>query len=324
MPYTLTSRQKWFAVSVFASVAALLGAIIYLARGYGSAQGGKFLEATTSFLYGLLATLLIALIVFASKPIQEKLRIYLATPGDSGKKVRVLLFGQTGCGKSSFAEHALTVKPLAPKDQSKLFTPIPGNVTLGSGKVIPVIFGDYCGEEPSQVTVQLPDSFAGQLGNRLIDALMIFADIVGRQRNDEKVILKDAELIEWLRKNPDEITTRINFHHSYVSTPILEILFSAIFSENLKNVFLVINKADLVRRASDAGVLGPVPSSEFDAVVESYFADMINRINVACAKNKIRACHVNVISLRDESARKFIYEAFSMIDQAQQGGFHGQ
>lgn len=159
--HELTHRQKRFALFVVLIISLTLGVVIYFVRLHAGASGGKLVEGTISFLYGLLASLIIGLGTFGIKPVQDWFQSFLARPDGDGKQIRILLFGQTGSGKTSLALHALTAKPLEPLDSTSDFVVRPGTVLLDSEKSLSVQFGDYRGEEPSQVTTQIPSSFAG-------------------------------------------------------------------------------------------------------------------------------------------------------------------
>jgi hypothetical protein len=47
---------------------------------------------------------------------------------------------------------------------------------------------------------------------------------------------------------------------------------------------------------------------------------VIARINAACIQNKLPECSVDVISVRDESARHFTFQMFQKAYQATKGG----
>jgi len=204
MPHSLTLKEKRFAILVLLSVALVFGAIVYFVRPHGGVGGGKLAEATISFFYGLLAALFIALIAFASKPFQNWLQEYLAIPDGNAHEVRVLLFGQTGSGKTSFALSVLTTKPLETMESTAEFVARSGTVTLAPEKNISIVLGDYRGEEPSLATSRIPETFAGVDGSRLIDALIFFVDLIGREHDAEQPgqVLDDDRLLQWLVEAP--------------------------------------------------------------------------------------------------------------------------
>jgi hypothetical protein len=318
----LTHKEKTFAVLALLLISLILGSIVYFVRIHGGAQGGKLAEASTSFLYGLLASLVIALAAFAFKPFQTWLQAYLATPDTDGKELRILLFGQTGCGKTSFATYALTAKPLETIESTPGFIPRSGTVSLNSSRNLAVVLGDYRGEEPSQATAQIPESFAGPPDNRLIDAVIFFVDLIGREHDHDQPdqVLNDEKILEWLREAPtDYVTRRINQHKAYLSAAVLEILFSVVYSVRLKNVFFLVTKADLIWSAATKGVLPGFSTETFEASVVAQFSDVVDRINAACVKNDIPPCIVSMISLRDESARAFVFDALGRIDKSRGG-----
>jgi hypothetical protein len=303
-----TRKQKAFAVVAFVAIGSVLGFVIYLARAHHGAQGGKFAEATISFLYGLLSAFVIALLAFAIGPVKNWFEDYLASP--EGEEIRILLFGQTGTGKTSFASFVMMTKPLQLSQSTEAFTATPGVVRLAQGRDIPVVLGDYRGQEPSQATVYIPDSFAGIVGHRVVNAVIFFTDLVGREFDHDQPgqILDDNRLLAWLLENADErVQARIDQHHSYLSSAVLEILFSAVWGDQLKRIFFLITKSDLLVKAAQTGRVQALRNGDLADAAKDCFADVVARINAACAKNNIPSCHVEVISLRDESARNFVY-----------------
>lgn len=311
MPNSLTTKQKLFAAGVILSVSAVLAVIIYLVRTHNGTPNGKLAEAATSFLFSLLATLLVALVTLAFKPIQEWVVNYLALPDRKSCEIRILLFGQTGCGKTSLANFATTIKPLEVLESSESFTASRRTIRLEGSKEIPVVIGDYRGQEPSQATASIPESFAGPVGNRIVNVLIFMVDLVGREHDiaEPTQILDDDKLLEWLKDNPDEkLARRLNQHNSYLSAAVLEILFSVIYSARFQRVYFIVTKADLIQRAVQLGLIHGADAANFKDTTLHCFQDVIARINAACAENKLPDCSVDLISLRDDSARRFTFD----------------
>jgi hypothetical protein len=317
MPRRPTKKQKLFALLALLVVAGILGGIVYRVRLHSGIDGGKPWETTVSLLYGLLSAFIIALIAFAFSPAKEWLQEYLTIPGETGATRRILLFGQTGCGKTSFALHVLTANPLETMKSTPDFTERPGLIPFANGTTLTVIFGDYRGEEPSQVTVNVPESFAGAKGRRVVDALIFFVDLIGREHDadEPEQVMDDEKLLQWVLEEPeDRIHRRINQHKSYLSAAVIEIFLTAVYSSRLQHVYFVITKADLLERAARTGALKGFSAGSLKDDVVNCFSDVIARINAACAENNIPPCSVNFISLRDESARRFVYDSFGALE----------
>ena len=236
---------------------AVLGFLIYWFRTRSGIQADKIGEAIISFLLGLLATLLIALVTFAVSPLKRKLEAYLASPNKGSDTCRILLVGASGSGKSAFIDHVLTARPLSTKPPTPAFRECPGTISLGIGQDKSVILADYQGEKPSQVTSNIPEEFAGSPDDRVIDAILFFVDFFPRKTDDKtKEVLDDQKLLEWLAKNPtDEIKRRLEEHKTYISSSVLEILFQTVYGKQLREIRLLITKADLIQEAGTRSLL---------------------------------------------------------------------
>ena len=180
----MTSKQQWLAGAVFTLVPVVAAILIYTALHRTNirnqpTQGSTLYLAIISALLALLSTLIAALVAMVVNPIKKWLEGYIyRSNGDSS--VRILLFGASGSGKSAFADHVLTIKPLLPMKSSSNFTVRSGKLVVSGQKPAAILLADYQGQKPSQVTSYIPDEFAGPSDERRIDAILFFVDLIPR------------------------------------------------------------------------------------------------------------------------------------------------
>jgi hypothetical protein len=282
-------------------------------------QGGTLYLAIISALLALLSTLIAALVAMVFTPIRRWLKGYIyRSDGDSC--VRILLFGASGSGKSAFADHVLTIKPLLPMKSSSNFTIRSGELVVNGPKPAEILLADYQGQKPSQVTSYIPDAFAGPPGERSIDAILFFVDLIPRIEDPKtNKVFDDKRLLAWLAERPGERTKeRLEQHKYYISDAVLEILFEAVHSTRLREVRLLVTKSDLLRRASSEGVFGPEGKS-IEEYAAGFFATVESRIRAACIENSsaVDGSLINYsthfISLRDESARLMFFDLLQKL-----------
>ena len=325
-----TSKQKWFSGVVCSLVLVVVAVLIYAALPRANisdqpTQGNKLYQVIVSVLLALLGTLVAILFATVSNPFRKCLEHYISR-SDGDSSLRILLFGAPGSGKSAFADHVLTIKPLVPMKSSANFTIRSGKVVVNGQKPEEIFLADYQGQKPSQVTSNIPDEFAGPPGERIVDAILFFVDLIPRVEDPKtNKVFDDKRLLSWLAERPGERTKeRLEQHKYYISDAVLEILFEAVHSTRLREVRLLVTKSDLLRRASSEGVFG-TDGQSIEEYTTSFFAVVESRIRAACIENSspVDGSPINFsthfISLRDESARLMFYDLLQKLVPAPHG-----
>jgi hypothetical protein len=320
----LTSKQQWFAGVVFSLVPVVVAILIYTALHRANissqpTQGDKLYQTIISVLLALLSALIATLVAMVFNPIRRWLEGYISRP-DGDSSLRILLFGISGSGKSAFADYVLTIKPLVPMKSSPNFTIRSGKLVVNGPEPEEILLADYHGQKPSQVTSYIPDDFAGRPGERIIDAILFFVDLIPRVEDPKtNKVFDDKRLLAWLAERPDErIRERLEQHKYYISDAVLEILFEAVHSTRLREIRLLVTKSDLLRRAFSEGVLGPEGQS-IEEYAAGFFTAVESQIRAACIDNISAVdgspinCSTQFISLRDESARLMFYELLQKL-----------
>lgn len=326
MPPGITNKQKWFAAIVFAVVACVVGPIIHwgLTRSAGPDSISKPRELVLTFLLTLLAALIAPAIGLAIAPYIKWVNRIISTPEIRNvpnllNAQRVLLFGASGTGKSALISYLFSAKPVAPLESSIEFRQSCEEFPMSQQEHQLLCIADYRGQNPSQVTNRLPESFAGPDGARLVNAVVFLVDLIPRKVDGEEPnehVWDDERLLRWLATNPEPVVRdRLEQHLDYIGASNLEILFDVVNSERLAEVHLLITKADLLREAVKRGFLD-LEGATLETFVENAFAEVERRIEAACRGNRIPGKFtINLISLKDESARTFFYTLVKKIQQ---------
>ena len=246
----------------------------------------------------LLVPLLLSAGSIAFKPVREWLDSWVRQ--DLNREIcRVYLFGHKGSGKTSLIKNIFTAEVLTVQASTEDFDYYQRRMTydLKGSIQFEVLIGDYKGQNPSMVTVDLPKEFAGAPGDRAINVLLFVVDIVPRVRDENGAVLGDEETISWLQTGSDDkIRKRVSEHLDYLTVPMLQIVFSSVYSPQLRSVRLIINKLDLVQKACKRGYLSCPNADDPSDWIRGQFLRIEQDITRACHENNIDDFSVHVIS----------------------------
>jgi energy-coupling factor transporter ATP-binding protein EcfA2 len=230
------------------------------------------------------------------EPIRERLEESiddLITSATIDKSIyRILIFGRHGSGKTTFIDTAFTyIDPADPRRKSteyfeyRRFQVVLHRKELQLGQYTHVEVADYKGQEPSQVIINSSKDFFGPKHNRVLNAIIFIVDLVPRKTDEHGNPLNDDSLLEWLKNGNmlDKIKERVEEHNQYINEVSLHLLFSSLYSHNLKSVIFVINKKDLIEKLMKYGYL-TTNFSDFREYARHLFAPMIKNINKACTQ----------------------------------------
>ncbi|NJK67296.1 MAG: hypothetical protein HC941_12800 [Microcoleus sp. SU_5_3] len=230
------------------------------------------------------------------EPIRERLEDSiddLITSAYIDKSIyRILIFGRHGSGKTTFLETAFTF--IDPADQRRRSTEYfeyrrfrvqLHRKELKLGQYTDVEVADYKGQEPSQVIIKSSKDFFGPKGNRVLNAIIFIVDLVPRKNDEHGNPLNDESLLEWLKNGntSNKIKERVEEHNQYINQGTLQLLFSSLYSQNLKSVIFVINKKDLIEKLINDGYL-PTNFKDFREYAKHLFDRMIKNIKDACTQ----------------------------------------
>ena len=261
-------------------------------------------------LIALIFPVLITIITYAIQPVSEWLDNYLNEPNLKNKGCTIYLYGGAGTGKTSLANswYTANTRPhVSTTDIHCYELEIPRNSLKRKYTKIRVI--DYKGQKQSQVTTNIPDKFVGRKNKRLVNAALFLVDIVGRFDENDDILDTERKQLLWLNSNTEvKVNERIKEHTYYINGS-LEIVFSVIYSLNLRSVKLVINKFDIIENLLKNGFL-PNPSNlDHTDYAKNLFEKIESEISQACRENNIQDFSVEVISAKKDYRTRFVLES---------------
>jgi hypothetical protein len=249
-------------------------------------------------IFALLGPVLLAAGSIALRPVREFVDGWLRK--DLNRDIcRIFLFGSRGSGKTSLIKNIFTAEVLAKEASTETFDYYKRTIIydLKGTTQFDVLIADYKGEQPSMVTVDLPEEFAGPKNDRAINVLFFIVDTVPRVLDEAGHVLGDDETIQWLRTESEaKIRRRIAEHLEYLTGPMMQIIFSAAYSPQLRSVRLIVTKLDLMQQAFDLGFLSPIPIDDIKQWIRTQFARVEHDARRASEANNIPDFSVHVVS----------------------------
>lgn len=285
------SRKGAIFIIIFVFFAALITFFIL----FGGLQNVE--QILTVFLFVLAA---IGSVLF--NPIKDELNSFFENLFIKKSVYRICIFGRAGSGKTTLIETAFTlIEPDRVRRSTDAFDYYNFKVQLGLKNFVEVAIADYKGQNPSQIVIYNPPDFFGAKGHRVVNALLFIVDLVPRKVDDQGNALSDKFLLEWLKDGDTigKIQARIAEHYDYINEATLEMLFSSLYSENLKNVRFLINKLDLVNKLVDDGYVSLGSYTTTDAYSQYQFELMIKNVTRACTELKIDDFLISTISAKN-------------------------
>ncbi|NER25849.1 MAG: hypothetical protein F6J96_35180 [Symploca sp. SIO1C2] len=253
---------------------------------------------------------------FISKPITTQLEIFAYNLFVNNLIYRILIFGRPGSGKTTFIRTGFTIcNPEKSIRSTENFNCHEFKVNLNlNKKSVDVAIADYKGQDPYEIVMNPPVYFFGDENNRLINSIFFIVDLVPRICDDNGEPLKDKFLLDWLKKDNinEKIKVRISEHYDYINEFSLQLIFKNFYSSNLKNVFLIINKLDLVEKLLNDGYLTLSDFRSAEEFAMCKFSRMIGQIESVCSKLNIDDFSVYTISAtKKDNLRPLIAKVLS-------------
>jgi hypothetical protein len=301
--------------SIIAGVIIFMGIMIKILTGSYDEGIKLFTSIISAALVGLGAT------VF--RPfIRDVFRDY-GPPG----LIKVLVYGHSGSGKSTFIENALAYEEARPPETFDFVTysakinmslrpvvPATGSddteskrATSYEAEAVDVVVADYRGQDPRQVITRPDPDFFGPRERREINALLFFVDFFPTYFHEvTKIMYNDEETIAEVTKGgPGQteaiIRERAKAHSEYLSRINIGFLFDVAFSPNLRCVKLLINKVDLLTKIVRMGRLPGVSQANYRQFEEALFGEIRKNIVTTCKDNGIRNFTVERITATEVS-----------------------
>jgi GTPase SAR1 family protein len=267
-------RKRWIKITCAATVPAV-GIIGYFIGGPVAAVVGALVSTVGSG-------------VFA--PVREDIKQWVehfSTP-----ECRIVLFAHPGVGKTELRKRLLGIDGFVfgqkPTRTVSVLSKEFEAGTPGNRIKVKVSIYDYSGQKPSQFVGDYHFAFFGKPTDRRVDAVFFVVDAFPIEFDQlSKKQITDEELIGRCASNAQYMTMRIAANRGYIDRWRLEEVFEKVINRRRETpvaVRLLINKIDLFRALVEKGGLGGQTVEQY---VTSAYAEIIGRIQEACAKNNI-------------------------------------
>lgn len=213
---------------------------------------------------------------------------------------RVLVFGLPRSGKTSLIKRMITADKPVSETSTDDFDVYGETLRLGleKPKRYRVLFADYKGQKPSQITVDPPENFFGISGYRVVNAILFVVDFFPEIRDEKGSVLNTEQIIQKYEANAAElIKKRVDDNLEYINKWTIEPVFTVCFSEkNMWSVRLLINKIDLLRDVISRGYLPNASQDEIDNFAKKFYEPLEQELREACTQNNIQDFSVHLIS----------------------------
>jgi len=251
-------------------------------------------SAASPILVSILIVSVFPIVAFAAttKPLWDFVENLLDENNLLQLATRFYLYGRGGSGKTTLIKSWLGGE-VRPEQATKYFAYYTAEkyVDLETKKRWRVVVSDYQGQSPSQNTLNASEKVIGPVNNRQVNGVFFIVDIAPRiEKNGQP--LSTPELVEWLSTETEaKIEKRIEQHLEYIVPAILEIVFSTVYSKNLLNVTLVINKIDLLRDVVAMGCIPGVSLANVEDYARNLFRKIEHNIREACDRASTSDSH---------------------------------
>jgi hypothetical protein len=235
--------------------------------------------------------------IFLYNPIKNKIDSLVNGLYTDEQIERILIFGRSESGKSTFITNVFTpyyanfnqksTESLSvEKHQIKIRTKTKSGENQDN--IVDVLVGDYKGENPSQLILEELPAFLGYKTNPLINSIVFIVDLIPAKSddNDKTKYVDDTSLINFLigKGIMDTINGRINKHNSYLGDGMLNVIFRRVGSKNLRKVAFVINKIDLIEKLIQKNNIKISNFANAQEFAEAKFTEIIANLQTACSE----------------------------------------
>ncbi|MGH7999645.1 MAG: hypothetical protein ACREPR_09520 [Brasilonema sp.] len=219
---------------------------------------------------------------------RKNLISYLTTSSSVNNNCIILLFGISGTGKTSLATSWGCERKL---DDGRM-EPVTGDQSTEKLEIYHKRQSDF----HCTVIDYRGQDINSLLGSRDYEkyrddiyAVIFIADVVPREvvtKYGTKKITQLGEQYDWLMEDPSEsykkIEARVNSNFEYLNTAVLQILFENINILKLRNMYLLINKYDVIEEMKSHGVLPIQLEHEPKNKIRELFSKFENTLRKFC------------------------------------------
>lgn len=211
-----------------------------------------------------------------------------ALPAFTVETLDIFIYGHSASGKSTFIQRTFTLgtDKLNSTDDFDYYE-FNRATNMGSADQIKFRIADYRGQNPAQLLEQIKQ-------NRAIDCLLFMVDIAPAYSASMKAYSSD-ELLAVMAKDVEKcIYERVEEHKAYLSRFLIQIIFQYALNPNLKSVYFLINKIDLLEQLQQLDKIDRTLNIE--AYAKSFYKSIIGEIKKFCEHNDIEDFQTHCIS----------------------------
>ena len=216
----------------------IVGLVIFLAAAFIAFLIGWLIFLDSLFLVAIMAgfiitTVLLGVLVSRLSIIrvlgEATFRKFI---GWNPRKLRILLLGLGGSGKTSIIRRLLTGEFVYGEHSTNRFDIYEAKLQIGDSikSSLTVSMIDHKGQQASQLFIEGPvnyPGFFGLPGSRLINAVIIVVDLFPEFQNDLGQPLQEDAIVELHQVNAESlIASRVAEHLGYTTPSIIQMVFS--------------------------------------------------------------------------------------------------
>lgn len=226
---------------------------------------------------------------FFNKMFQSAPEPVPALPVPKVEMLDIFIYGHSASGKSTFIQRTFTLgtdKLNSTDDFDYYEFNRPKN--MGSADQIKFRIADYRGQNPAQLLEQIKR-------NQAIDCLLFMVDIAPPYSDSMKAYYSTDELLAVMAQDVEKcIYERVQDHKAYMSRFLLQIIFQYALNPNLKSVYFLINKMDLLEKLQQWGKIDR--TLDLEVYAKSFYNSIIKEVKTFCDNNNIDDFQIHCIS----------------------------
>lgn len=225
---------------------------------------------------------------------------------------RIYLFGVGASGKTTLIErwslgHVDNV--IATSNIKVYKIPITGNREA-------VLF-DYSGQKPSQAILDAPQEVIGKPGERKVQSAIFLVDLVGLYDDDDNLLNTFDKQYNWMQSDTiSKIRKRADEHKDYIFGSTAETIISLIRGKELRSIYFVINKCDVIEALIDNGYISIPSGSDRNSFLLDFFKPITEQLREITDNNLLFLSSSFFISAkRGDSTTQLLNEIIDRIER---------
>jgi len=203
------------------------------------------------------------------------------------KQITIFLYGHSGAGKTSLIQSMIGMvhKDLSVTDDFYIYKTV-RPISKNSKQNLHIRIADYRGQRPAQLI--------SHVQNMKINSMLFIVDIAPAY-SSENTKYTDDEVFELMKNDyQNTIQNRLKDHEDYLTKYLIQLVFDYALNPNLKNVYLIINKVDIVTELQKQNIFPK--DKNVSEYIKTFFFKIEDAINSFCASNDIADFKIYLVS----------------------------